>query len=74
MMELHDSPHFQFLQKQISLFLIKPQGRRYTKHTLVLAVELLVYISTIYRIVCNSGAICPTHENLIRRFALACAG
>ena len=40
MVEMHGSPHFQFIQDQVLLLLTKPNGRRFTKHALILAGEL----------------------------------
>ena len=67
MVELHDSPHFQFLEEQIQLLLTKPTGRRFTKHILVLAAELFCVSPAAYRMLRNSGAICLPHENLLRQ-------
>ena len=66
MAELHDNPHFQFIQDQFLLLLTKPNGRRFTKHTLVLAAELFCISPAAYRMLRNSGAICLPHENRVR--------
>ena len=66
MVELHDNPHFQFIQDQVLLLLTKPNGRRFTKHSLILATELFCVSPAAYRMLRNSGAICLPHGNRIR--------
>ena len=39
--DLADAPNFQFLQEQLQLMLSSPQGRRYSKHVLIFAAELI---------------------------------
>ena len=73
MVELHDSPHFQFLQEQMQLLLTQPNGRRFTKHILVLAAELFCISPAAYRMIRNSGAICLPHEKLVKQLLSRCS-
>ena len=66
MVEMHDNPHFQFIQDQVLLLLTKPSGRRFTKHALILAGELFCLSPAAYRTLRNSGAICLPNEKRVR--------
>jgi hypothetical protein len=54
MEDLHDSPNYQFILDQLQLMLKPPSGRRYTKHTLVFAAELLGISPAGYRVLRRS--------------------
>ena len=65
--DLHDSPHFQFIQEQIHLLLTPPKGRHFTKYILLLAAEIFCISSAAYRMIRNSGAICLPNDKLVRQ-------
>ena len=55
--ELQDSTSCQFIIDQLQLLLTHPNGRRYTKHTLVFAVELWCISPAPYRMLRNSKTV-----------------
>ena len=64
--ELHDTPNFQFILEQLELLLQQVNGRRYTKHIIILAAELLCISPAAYRMLRNSKAIILPREKFIR--------
>ena len=66
MADLHDSPHFQFIQAQLQLLLTPPKGRRFTKHILIFAAEIFCISPYAYSAIRDSGAICLPNDKLIR--------
>ena len=59
MVDLHDSPCFQFLLVQLQLLLCSPKARRFDKQILVLAVELYIISPAAYKMLHRSGALAP---------------
>ena len=73
MIDLHDSPYFQFLRAQLQLLLCSPNARRFDKQILILAAELYSISSAAYKMLRRSGALalpCVTtmKKLLSRRF------
>ena len=64
--DLADAPNFQFLQEQLQLMFSSPQGRRYSKHVLIFAAELICISSAAYRLLRNSKTIILPREKLVR--------
>lgn len=64
--ELLDSPNFQFIQDQLQLLLKPPSRRRYSKHTVIFALELLGVSPAAYRLVRNSKSMILPGEKFIR--------
>ena len=65
MIDLHDSPYFQFLRAQLQLLLCSPKARRFDKQNLVLAAELYSISPAAYKMLRRSGALALTlrHHN-----------
>ena len=57
MVDLHDSPYFQFLRAQLQLLLCSPNARRFDKQILILAAELYSISSAAYKMLRRSGAL-----------------
>ena len=66
MADLHDSPHFQFVQDQLQLLLTPPKGRRLTKHSLIFAAEIFCISPSANRMMRDSGAICLPNHKFVR--------
>ena len=61
-----DSPNFQFLQSQLEMLNTSLKGRRFSKHTIILAAQLLCISPAAYRMLRDSGAVNLPKEQLIR--------
>ena len=57
MVDLHDSPYFQFLRAQIQLLLCSHKARRFDKQILVVAAELYSIAPAAYKMLRRSGAL-----------------
>ena len=64
--DLQDSTNLQFILDQLQLLRVSPKARRYTKHTLVFAVELFGISPAAYRMLRRSKAITLPRERMIR--------
>ena len=65
LVEYHDSSHFQFVQDQLQLMLTPPNGRRYSKHVIILAAQLHNLSPAAYKMLRMSKAIALPNEKLI---------
>ena len=68
--ELADSLIFQFLLEQLQLMLYSAHGQRYSKHVLILAVELICISPAAYRFVRNSNTLILPNKMLIRELRI----
>ena len=66
LVEYHDSSHFQFVQDQLQLMLTPPNGRRYSKHVIILAAQLHNLSPATYRMLRMPKAIGLPNEKLIQ--------
>ena len=57
MVDLHDSPYFQFLRARLQLLLCSPNARRFDKQILIFAAELYSISSAAYKMLRRSGAL-----------------
>ena len=64
--ELHDSTTCQFIIDQLQLLLTPPKGRRFTKHTLVFAVELWCISPAAYKMLQKSNTLTLPRDGMIR--------
>ena len=63
---LQDNPTYQLILEQLQLILTPINGRRYNKHLLILAAELLCISPAAYRMLRRSEAIILPRERTIR--------
>ena len=64
--ELTEDPCLQFLQEQLQLMKSSANGRRYSKHVLIFAAELICVSPGAYRLLRSSQAIILPREKLVR--------
>lgn len=58
MMDMLETPNFQFIQAQLKMLLTSKNNLRYSKHLLVMAAELLCVLPAAYSMQINFSVIC----------------